>query len=79
MKLSDEAKHIIGLLWKDGKPMSTNFIIGNTYAIKDKKFKASEKLYEELVAYQKYIPHPYKIMRFGKIVNLIGTNIKQIT
>jgi len=75
MKLSEPAKFIISLLLANGEPRSTNFIIGNTYKIYNKEFKATEELYDELVRYRNYIPGPYKINRHGKVVNLIGTKI----
>lgn len=75
MNYSIPTKYIVSLLWENGEPRATNFVIGNTYSIKGKKYKVDENIYDELVEYQKHVPNPFKITRHGKIVNVIGRRL----
>lgn len=72
MKLSKEAKIILSICWKNGEPMSTNFVIGSTYTWKGEKFKPTESTYQELLEYQKYSDYQYEVIRSKQIVNVMG-------
>ncbi|MGM1044732.1 MAG: hypothetical protein ACQEXX_01160 [Bacillota bacterium] len=75
MKLSHEAHTILSICWDGDEPRGTTFVIGDTYNFKGVEFKTTEMTYEELLAHQEVSKRPFKIVRFGKVVNVIGKRL----
>lgn len=72
MKLSKAAQIIYDYIWVDGQPRGTSFIIGDTYNVDGVEFKTSENTYEELEKYREESSRPYRVIRTGKVVNVMG-------
>ncbi|WP_431785931.1 hypothetical protein [Paenibacillus lactis] len=75
MKLSHAAHTVLSICWDGDEPRSTSFIIGDTYSFKGTEFKPTEDTYDELVKNQEMSNKPYKVVRFGKVVNVIGKRV----
>lgn len=76
MKLSHEAHTILSICWDGDEPRGTSFIIGDTYSFQGTEFKPTEDTYDELFSNQNKQPRPYKVLRFGKVVNVVGGRVR---
>ena len=50
-------------------------MIGDTYNFRGTEFKATEETYDELFKNQELSNKPYKVIRFGKVVNVMGKKV----
>lgn len=75
MKLSHAAHTILSICWEGEEPRGTSFVIGDTYNFRGTEFIATEDTYDELVLNQNKQPKSYKVMRFGKVVNVVGGRV----
>lgn len=75
MKMSHAAHTILSVCWEGDEPRGTSFVIGDTYNFRGTEFKATEETYDELFKNQELTNKPYKVIRFGKVVNVMGKKV----